>query len=80
MDGIKTSSQIVMVISHWRVHTSTILSTHLKFFIIECWGKLPKAYQKQTGKLWVYSNTEGVTGNTESLPIPCFPLGHLLSP
>lgn len=43
MDGIKTSSQIVMVISHWQVHVSTTLSTHLKFFIIECWGKLPNA-------------------------------------
>lgn len=32
-------------------------------------------YQKQTGKLWVHSNTEGVTGNTESLPVPSvFPL------
>ena len=32
-------------------------------------------YQKQTCKLWVHSNTEDVTGNTESLPVPSvFPL------
>lgn len=74
-------SQIVMAISHWRVHMSTILSTRLKFFVIESWGKLPNALSEAN---WQTLGTQQHWGCHWKYRIPsstlCFPLGHWLSP